>query len=1344
MSLKSSLLLIAAALITQIAAAQSDQHKQQVPEWVQLMHQSNPDIGAVVEAHDAYYKTHNFKKNTYTQEYKRWLHSIRLDYTGTALGAPMSAATAQNLSNYIQQSNQLRLSKSPTSAWQCVGPFDFDKESVSKSYAAGAAHVYTVEQSLSNPNIVYAGSANGGLWKSIDKGLHWTGLTLFMPVNEVYAIEIDHANANIMYFSDGSKIYKTTDGGVTFAPTGDATFQSTAHFCRDLIMAPNNSNKLLAATDQGLFRTTDAGLTWTLVQSGVWQEVEWNTADSTIVYAIYQVGNKTAFYKSTDGGLTFSIRTNGWPVPAASDENKRTEIAVTPAAPSIIYAFATGVANGGSGLYGIYVSHNYGESWTFNCCGTGPGGVPNATTNPNLCAWADDGSDDGGQYYYDLSLAVSPIDSNKVHVGAVNHWISTDGGINFTCPSKWSHSGKVNYVHADIHDIKYFGNDLWMACDGGVFYSHTFGDTIDRRMLGIAGTDFWGFATGWWDGSQVMIGGAYHNGTMLKDNAVYNNGWLCMNGGDGELGAVNYGNNRDVYTDYGRHLLSGNRLIDKVNLAMGMLPSTSYIVGEDAELEFDPNVYHTLYIGHDSSLWKSTDDGANFSLVHFFPQGKVTSIEVASNRQTIYVAIYPGWWSNKKVMRSTDGGANWTDITPSTALQNSNLWAPFDMAVGDNPQDIWLVRCPQSSTYNNLNGNKVFRSTDGGTTWTNYTTATLNGEYITNIVYQKGSNGGVYMGSRRGVYYRNNTLSDWQLFNNNLPTITSSTQLVIDYKNSKIVNGTNRSVYVCDLYENNFAPIANPAVDKEHSSCLRDTFYFSDHSAMQGTGATWNWSFPGGTPFSSSLRNPKVTYSSSGTKSVSLTVTDANGTSSKTLTNFIQIANNCQADTIPGSCISLNGTDATVTVPPLNLNSNTVTLSAWIKPSANQHDWAGIVFSRSGSTTAGISIKSNNEIRYHWNGNNWSWNSGLFAVTNQWNYVALVITPTAATIYVNGMAATNTTAHSTEAFDGSTKIGVDDNGGGRYFTGLIDEVCIYNRALSINEIRTQMHLTKNPSLDNSLLAYYQFNEVGADVLDKANLYHASSSASAIKVRSRGPFGGGNAALKNCTAAGPILFDNTGAELDFTANNPNGDVVLTRINLAPDTLPNAANHSRAYWIFDNYGSNTSFSALNSIRLNKTGPVSTADAANPALFQLYQRQSNDDLFTWGVKKDNADVCVAGTDGAVTFNTGNSITSGGQFVIMNEGGSSFNGMSFTASSTADIRVYPSLLAAGDPFTVHCVEPGNSTITLFDVDGKVRLQETTTSTSAVVETIGLNAGTYFYRIKTATHMQFGKLIIQ
>ena len=93
---------------------------------------------------------------------------------------------------------------------------------------------------------------------------------------------------------------------------------------------------------------------------------------------------------------------------------------------------------------------------------------------------------------------------------------------------------------------------------------------------------------------------------------------------------------------------------------------------------------------------------------------------------------------------------------------------------------------------------------------------------MTNIEHQRGSNGGVYLGTRTSVFYRNDNMTDWEIYNNNLPKKTLSTQLYPHYGEGKLVNGTNRSVYTIDLY-NDSPPSAQIAADKLEINCLNDT-----------------------------------------------------------------------------------------------------------------------------------------------------------------------------------------------------------------------------------------------------------------------------------------------------------------------------------------------------------------------------------------------------------------------------------------------------------------------------------------------------------------------------------------
>lgn len=147
-----------------------------------------------------------------------------------------------------------------------------------------------------------------------------------------------------------------------------------------------------------------------------------------------------------------------------------------------------------------------------------------------------------------------------------------------------------------------------------------------------------------------------------------------------------------------------------------------------------------------------------------------------------------------------------------------------------------------------------------------------------------------------------------------------------------------------------------------------------------------------------------------------------------------------------------------IEVPALNLNSNTVTMTGWIKRSGTQASFAGIFFSRTTNTVAGLTFGNANELRYTWNNSagTYNWNSGLTPPDGVWTFVALVIEPTKATIYMDPgtglVSATNSVAHAAEEFDGTLCFGQDTSGSTRTFKGLMDEVAIFNRSLSSVEI----------------------------------------------------------------------------------------------------------------------------------------------------------------------------------------------------------------------------------------------------------------------------------------------------
>ena len=1217
--------------------------EESTPLWIIKMYEADPDPGIVMKLYIEYYRNHPFVKNEHTQYYKRWI---------SGLGKIVKPDPVMD-AKYLDQYNALKTQRL-TANWTPLGPFDWDHDAAGRSYAPGSAHVYTIEQSNSNPDILYAGTANAGIWKSINHGVTWTPCANDLLTWSVTSLEIHPTNPNIVYAELLNSIYKSINGGSTWTPTGSASFQNIQMAVREIKCKPDEPAIVFAGTDEGLYRSTNSGSTWTLILGGDVQEIEFHPTRRDTMYLVRFVNDlKTEFFRSFNSGATFTQQTGGWPNPVAAGEHqKRAEIAVTPDAPDNVYALTTGAANGGSGLYGVYRSTDLGSNWTFRCCGTGPGGPP-TPTNMNLMGWSDQGLDDGGQYYYDLAFGVSPYNKDSMWVCGVNLWVSGNEGSSFVCPSAWSHPHKPSYVHADIHEFTYTSStgEIWVSGDGGIFYSDDSGANFQRHNVGILGSDFWGFGQGYWNGN-VMVGGAYHNGTLLKEDNVYQNGWLCTDGGDGVGGYVNPGYDRQVYTWFNIKDMQSNRTINPETREYYNQPNSTYITGMSSDLLFHPHYYGTWYSGSGTKLFRTTDNGYCFEEVYDFGVNVAAMDLSVSDPNVIYVCTFPDWWATKRIYRSMDAGITWMEVTPLLSmLNNADDWVPYDIAVSpDDPLKVWIVRTSMYGDYPGMNGFTVYSSLNGGASWTNISGSGLNGQWPSSMIHQRGTDGGIYIGTRKAVYYRNATMGDWALYNTGLPARIHSAKLATWYRMGKVRNATDRSVWESDFYEPS-EPIAIPAVQKQFFFCDRDTAYFTDLSVLRESGNTWSWSFPGGIPSTSNIRNPKVVYPLPGTYDVSLTVSDVNGTSSRTIENMITVDNQCLVDTVPGGALKLLAYPDYVKIEDLNLTTTTITITAWVKPSGIQDDYTSIFMND--NNAAGFNFKeSNNTLAYHWPGGEWWWDSNLIVPPDQWSYVAMVVQPGSVTLYVNGYSATHNIAVQSVQFD-NVRIGSYQGWEGRNFKGEIDEVCIWNRALTQDEIRLQRHLIKKPSADPGIKAYYQFDEGinSGFIIDKVAGRDGVLNGSAAIITSNVPVGSGTSQILNINSSGIYSFNNGGdLDIGFGTTHPNGKVVVSHLWVKPDVLPYGPTTQGGHWIINNYGGNQSFSALQSMSFKKCGAISNEMAATYN-FDLFKRTSNATGNVWTEVSVNSTSATAGLNGILNLTALPGTTSFSQFIFMRD---------------------------------------------------------------------------------------------
>ena len=207
---------------------------------------------------------------------------------------------------------------------------------------------------------LYIGTPAGGIWKSIDSGVNWSPLSDELPQIGVSGIAVDHTNSNVIYIATGDKdagdtysigVLKSTDGGVTWNTTG-LSFANTSTRAGDIMMHPTNNQILLCATSAGLYKTSNGGTTWSVVQTGSFAQgsIRFKPNDPTTVYAV----NYNRFYRSTNTGDSFSTVITGLPV-----NSGRLILDVTPANANYVYILS---ATTGNAFQGIYRSTNSGTN----------------------------------------------------------------------------------------------------------------------------------------------------------------------------------------------------------------------------------------------------------------------------------------------------------------------------------------------------------------------------------------------------------------------------------------------------------------------------------------------------------------------------------------------------------------------------------------------------------------------------------------------------------------------------------------------------------------------------------------------------------------------------------------------------------------------------------------------------------------------------------------------------------------------------------------------------------------------------------------------------------------------
>ncbi len=835
-------------------------------KWTEMLQNPNANFYDIVKEFDAYWKDKPYERGKGYKAFKRWQWYMepRVYPTGNLKFASRGYAL-EKYNEYLQQNTSFKTLNTAaitatTANWSPLGPFG-------SPFGGDAGRLQVIRLKPGDPNTIYVGTSAGGLWESRDAGVTYTTTTDQIASLGVSDIAINPLSTNIIYISTGDKdagdtyatgVLKSTDAGLTWGATGLVFNTSQQRRIYRLLINPINPNTLIAATNNGMYRSINAGTTWSIVANGAFVDAEYKPNDTTVVYAV--AGSSIS--KSTNGGASFVNVTiqNGL-------TTARMNIAVTPANSNYLYVL---VSNTGNGFGGLYRSINAGSSYSL------------MSSSPNIFDWSSNGSSPGGQGWYDIAIDASPTNADEITCGGVNSWKSTDGGINWNLNTHW-YGGGAPYVHADLHCVLYAsGTTCYLGTDGGIARTTNSGaswTTINGLMnisqiykMGLSGSN-----------AGVIVTGHQDNGTNLLSGGS----WSEIYGGDGADCFIDWSNDNNIVASYinGDYQFSNDGGTSWSSISNGITGTGAWV----APIVQHPTQPNTFYAGY-QHVWKSTDQGGTWTQLGSIG-AQLDEIKIApSNTNIIYATSTSGVW------KTLNAGLTWSSIIGSIPAGTGQV---SDFAIDNlNPNNIYLTLSGYAS------GNKVFASSNGGASWVNYS-AGLPNIPVNCIVYSNNSPQALYIGTDVGVYYREASMTAWIPYFNGLPNVTVH-DMEIFYPTNKLRAATyGRGVWETNLYSNpSAAPVAafNTAFSP---GCISTALQFNDVSGNMPT--AWSWNFSGGSPATSTLQAPTITYTSSGIYTVTLISSNTNGTSTP-FTTTVAIVNTPTVMPIPGSvCIGQSG-----------------------------------------------------------------------------------------------------------------------------------------------------------------------------------------------------------------------------------------------------------------------------------------------------------------------------------------------------------------------------------------------------------------------------------------------------
>ena len=607
----------------------------------------------------------------------------------------------------------------------------------------------------SDLNTIYAATAAGGVFKSVDLGGSWTPIFDSVGPYAIGAVAVDPTNPQVVYVGTGEAngsfdsyggagVFKSVDGGLTWAHLG---LDSSGAIGR-IVVDPEHPDTLYVAAmgrtagdnsnpERGLYRSENGGASW---QQALFVDdhtgcidVALHPSSGTLFAAMWKPleGPTCALWRSTDHGNTWTMQQGIGELPDSGNLG-RIGVTVCPVSERV---YVTIVDGNSRRLLGLFRSDDLGDGWI--------------RTNDLALLGSQ-----GGFGWYFGQVRVAPTDPDIVYCLGVTLWKSTNGG------ASWSNV--TGATHVDHHALYISPSDpdlLYGGCDGGVNYSDNGGDswTVFRNM---PNTQFYAVGTDFQNGER-LYGGTQGNGTVRTLTGATDD-WEEILPGSGFHCLINYRYPGVIYADgqYGAFYKSVDGGQSFTWAQTGIDPTGVEPRGWNTPVAMDVNNPSVLFFG--TNRVYRTDNATEYwvPISPRFSEDHLSAIGVSPVDSEV---IYAGAWSGG-VYRTINGGTTWTSIAGGLPERWVTRLTPDPFA--DSVVYVALSGYVLNGSYQP----HLYRSASYGDDWVDIS-GNLPQAPVNDVIVDPHAANILYAATDVGVYITENLGADWTPLGTGMPIV---------------------------------------------------------------------------------------------------------------------------------------------------------------------------------------------------------------------------------------------------------------------------------------------------------------------------------------------------------------------------------------------------------------------------------------------------------------------------------------------------------------------------------------------------------------------------------------------